>query len=144
MGLATVAFGAECLVEDSDKPLAPHFASAARSRRIGVKTKGRFVFMDPEEIVALEAVGNSVRLCHTSGSCLVREPLSTVADKLRPFGFIQIHRSVLVNSARIEELRRGATGVYLLRVSGGTQYTITRTYKNNLKVLADSWLGAEV
>jgi DNA-binding LytR/AlgR family response regulator len=50
----------------------------------------------------------------------------------------------LVNVAYIEELRRSVTGVYLLRVSGGKEYSITRTYKNNLRFLAESWLGTEI
>ena len=32
----------------------------------------------------------------------------------------------------------------LVRVSGGKKYTITRTYKNNLRFLADIWLGTEI
>ena len=33
--------------------------------------------------------------------------------------------------------------MYLVRVSSGKKYTITRTYKNNLRFLADIWLGTE-
>ena len=32
----------------------------------------------------------------------------------------------------------------LVRVSGGKKYTITRTYKNNLRFLADIWLGTKI
>lgn len=115
--------------------------AARRSPRIAIKAKGKIVFIDPAEIIALEAGGNYVSLCHTSDSYLIREPISTLAEKLNPFGFVRIHRCVLVNIAYIEELRRSVTGVYLLRVSGGKEYTITRTYKNNLRFLAESCLA---
>jgi two-component system LytT family response regulator len=115
-----------------------------RSPRIAIKAKGKIVFMDPAEIIALEADGNFVSLCHTSGLYLIRESISNIAEKLNPFGFVRIHRCVLVNVAYIEELRRCVTGVYLLRVSGGKEYTVTRTYKNNLRFLAESWLGTEI
>jgi DNA-binding LytR/AlgR family response regulator len=118
--------------------------AARRSLRVGIKTKGKIVFIDLTEIIALEAEGNHVSLCHASGSYLIRESISTIAEKLYPFGFIRIHRCVLVNKAYIEELRRCATGVYLLRLRGGREYTITRTYKNNLRFLAESWLGTEI
>jgi hypothetical protein len=59
-------------------------------------------------------------------------------------GFVRIHRSVVVNLAHSEELRRCVTGVYLVRVSDGKKYTITRAYKNNLRFLADIWLGIEI
>jgi two-component system, LytTR family, response regulator len=100
--------------------------------------------MDPAEIIALEAEGNYVSLCHISGSYHIRESISTVAEKLDQFGFVRIHRCVLVNKACIEELRRCFTGTYLLRVSGGKEYTITRTYKKNLRFLAESWLGTGI
>ena len=100
--------------------------------------------MDTGEIIALEADGNCVSLCHTAGSYLIREPISTLAEKLKPFGFVQIHRCVLVNVAYVEQLRRSATGVYLVRINGGKEYTITRTYKCNLRCLAESWLGVEI
>ena len=49
-----------------------------------------------------------------------------------------------MNVAHIEELRRCVTGMYLVRVSSGKKYTITRTYKNNLRFLADIWLSTEI
>jgi two-component system, LytTR family, response regulator len=104
-------------------------SGAAQARRIAVNAKGEIVFVYPAEIIALKADGDRLRLCHTSGPYLIREPLSSIAEKLSAFGFVRIHRSVVVNVAHIEELRRCVTGVYLVRVSGGKKYTITRTYK---------------
>lgn len=127
-----------------DTSLRPETLAAKRSPRIAIKARGKIVFIDPAEIIALEAEGNCVSLRHTSGSYLIREPISTIAEKLKPFGFVRIHRCVLVNTAYIEELRRCTTGGYLLRISGGKEYTITRTYKDNLKFLAESWLGTEI
>jgi DNA-binding LytR/AlgR family response regulator len=46
-----------------------------------------------------------------------------------------------VNSAFVQEIRPCATGEYELRVKGGKEYTVTRTYKNNLKSLARFWMG---
>jgi two-component system LytT family response regulator len=117
---------------------------ARRSPRIAVKAKGKTVFLDPGEILSLEADGNYVSLRHRSGSYLIRESITIVAEKLNSFGFVRIHRCVLVNKAYIEELRRCVTGAYVLRISGGKEYTITRTYKNNLRFLAESWLGTDI
>lgn len=118
--------------------------AASRSPRIAIKAKGKIVFVDPTKIIALEADGNCVSLCHTSGTYVIRESISSIAEKLNPFGFIRIHRCVLVNRVHIEELRRCVTGVYVVRVCGGKEYTVTRTYKDNLKHLAESWLGTEM
>lgn len=49
--------------------------------------------------------------------------------RLRLFGFIRIHRSVLVNCALLKKIQPGATGDYELRLKGGSECTVTRTYK---------------
>jgi DNA-binding LytR/AlgR family response regulator len=63
--------------------------------------------------------------------------------KLNPHGFVRIHRSVLVNAALVEEIHPRSTGEYVLRVRGGRQFIFTRTYRNNLQLLAQLWIGME-
>ena len=109
--------------------------------RIAIKVKKRIVFINPCDVVAVLAEGNYVLLQQESISYLMRESISAVADKLEPLGFIRIHRSVLVNTAFVEEIKPYPTGEYGLRVKGGKEYTVTRTYKQNLKSLAEFWIG---
>jgi two-component system, LytTR family, response regulator len=111
--------------------------------RIAIKVKGRIVFVDPSEIVAAEANGNYVLLQQRSGSFLLRESLSVVAEKLQSFGFIRIHRSALVNTAFVETIEPCVSGEYLLRTKTGKEYNVTRTYKDNLKALAKFWIGSD-
>jgi two-component system LytT family response regulator len=122
----------------------PHWQEISRPRqqRIAIKTKGRILFVDPDDLVAVQAEGNYVLLERASGSYLLRESISVVAEKLKPYGFIRIHRSVLVNTSLVEEIKPYLTGEYGLRVKGGKEYTVTRTYKKNLKCLAEFWIGS--
>jgi LytTr DNA-binding domain len=57
------------------------------------------------------------------------------------YGFIRIHRSVLVNTSFVEELHPWTTGEYVLRIKGGKELTVSRTYKKNLKSIAQFWVG---
>jgi hypothetical protein len=66
-----------------------------------------------------------------------------MAEKLKPYGFIRIHRSVLVNGSYVEEIQPWPTGEYGLRVNGGREYTVTRTYKKELRTLAELWIGVD-
>jgi DNA-binding LytR/AlgR family response regulator len=93
-------------------------------------------------VIAVEAEGNYVSLQRNGRSYLLRQSISAVAEKLEPQGFIRIHRSILVNTSFVEEIRPYSTGEYGHRVQGGKQYTVTRTYKKNLKSLAEFWIGA--
>lgn len=123
----------------------PHLRKVTRpqSSRIAIKAKGRILFVDPAEVVAVQAEGNYVLLQRESGSYLLRESISTMAEKLKPYGFIRIHRSVLINSVFVEEIQPWLTGEYGLRIKSGKEYTVTRTYKKNLKALADFWIGTD-
>ncbi len=111
--------------------------------RIACKAKGKILFLDLAEIVAVQAEGNYVSLQHCPDPYLLRESLSAIAEKLRPYGFIRIHRSVVVNISAVEEIQPLPTGEYRLRVKGGKNYLVTRPYKDNLRDLAQLWLGSE-
>jgi two-component system LytT family response regulator len=109
--------------------------------RIAFKAKGSILLLDLAGILAVQAEGNYVSLQHRTNPYLVRESLSSIAEKLKPYGFIRIHRSVVVNISAVEEIQPLPTGEYRLRVKGGKEYLVTRTYKHNLKDLAQLWVG---
>ncbi len=123
--------------------LMPHLGAvqAKDTSKIAIKSDGRIVFIDLEDVVVVEADGNYVLLQKKTGSYLMRESITAVAQKLEHYGFLRIHRSVLVNSSFVEEIRPSATGEYQLRLKGGKEFTVTRTYKKNLRSLAKFWIG---
>jgi DNA-binding LytR/AlgR family response regulator len=114
-----------------------------KSVRIAIKARGRILFIDTAAIIAVEAKGKYVLLLHISSSHLLRESISTMEEKLNLHGFVRIHRSVLVNGALVEEIHPLPSGDYLLRVRGGKELTASRTYKKNLQLLAQLWIGTE-
>jgi DNA-binding LytR/AlgR family response regulator len=48
-----------------------------------------------------------------------------------------------VNTKFIEEIQPWVTGEYILRMRGGKELTVSRTYKSNLKSIARFWIGAD-
>lgn len=123
----------------------PHLKKLTQPQysKIAIKAKGRILFISPSDVIAVQAEGNYVLLQRDSGSYLLRESISELAEKLKPYGFIRIHRSVLVNSSYVEEIKPYPTGEYGLRLKGGKEHTVTRTYKKNLKSLAEFWIGTD-
>jgi two-component system LytT family response regulator len=111
--------------------------------RIAFKAKGSILLLALADILAVQAEGNYVSLQHRPNPYLVHESLSSMAEKLKPYGFIRIHRSVIVNISAVEEIQPLPTGEYRLRVKGGKEYLVTRTYKHNLRDLAQLWVGSE-
>lgn len=113
----------------------------AQSVRVAIKVRGRILFINLRDVVSVQAAGNCVWLQRNASSYLLREPISVVAETLETHGFIRIHRSMLVNTSFVEEIKPLSTGEYCLRVEDGKEYTVTRTYKKNLKSLAELWIG---
>ena len=110
--------------------------------RIAFKVKGSIQLLNLADILAVQAEGNYVSLRHRTSPYVVRESLSLMAEKLKPYGFIRIHRSVVVNISAVEEIQPLPTGEYRLRVKGGKEYLVTRKYKHNLRDLAQLWVGS--
>jgi DNA-binding LytR/AlgR family response regulator len=113
----------------------------SQSLRVAIKARGKILFINLDDVIAVQAKGKCVWLQQNACSYLLRESISVVAERLETYGFIRIHRSVLVNTSFVEEIRPLSTGEYCLRVEGGKEYTVTRTYKKNLKSLAEFWMG---
>jgi two-component system, LytTR family, response regulator len=109
---------------------------------IAIKAKGRILFINPGDVVAVQAEGNYVSLQRESDSYLLRESISMVAEKLKPYGFIRIHRSALVNTSFVVEIKPYATGKCGLRVKSGKEYAVTNGYKKNLKPLTEFRIGS--
>jgi len=126
-------------------PLDPSVLPAARqtqSSKMAIKADGKILFVNPTEIISVNARGNYVLLEKDSGSYVLRATLSEMISKLEKYGFIRIHRSLLVNSLFVEEMQLQPNGNYALRVRGGKFFMTSRTYKKNLNSLAESWVGA--
>lgn len=111
--------------------------------RIAIKTKGTILFIDPSDVIAIEAKGNHLLLLHSSGPYLLRESITTAEKKLNRHGFVRIQRSVLINPMFVHELKSWSAGRYVLRIKGGKEYKVTRNYKRNLQLLAESWIGTD-
>jgi len=111
-------------------------------RRIAISVSRKVIFLDPSEIVSAEAKGNYVELHHSTASYIIREPIAKLEEALSPHGFVRIHRSVLINAGFVREFMRTTGGECLIRTDCGKEYRVSRTYKRNIRFLAESWLGS--
>src|ERR1700757_2098293 len=131
--------------EQTARPMQTFPGSQAEAKpqsiRVAIKVRGKILFIRLGEVTSVQAKGKCVWLQGTASSYLLRGSISVLAEALETHGFIRIHRSVLVNILLVEEIRPLSTGEYCLRVEGGKEYTVTRTYKKNLNSLADFWIG---
>ena len=83
----------------TEKELTPEL-----EQRLVIKTKGRIVFLNVDDLDWVEAAANYVRLNANGETHLFRETISRISERLNPNQFIRIHRSIIVNVRKIKEL----------------------------------------
>lgn len=100
--------------------------------RLTVKRDGRVVFVRVSEVDWFEAAGNYVRLHVGKGALLLRETMQGLEATLDPAIFVRIHRTIIVNVDRIQELQPWFAGNYVVILRDGTRLKLSRTYRDRL------------
>lgn len=108
--------------------------------RLVIKTKGRIVFLNLDEIDWVEAAANYVRLNVGKESYLFRETISRTSERLNPNHFIRIHRSMIVNIRKIKELIPVNSGEYIVVLKSGKELSCSRGYRANVQHMIEKTL----
>jgi two-component system LytT family response regulator len=108
--------------------------SSLRDGRLLVRDHGRVVVVDVNEIDWIEAEGDYVRL-HVSGrSHRLRETMAAVERTLDARKFVRVHRSTIVNSAKIRSLEPCSSREYDVILHDGTRLKLSRRYRHRLSL----------
>lgn len=114
---------------------------ANAEKRLIIKSGGRVVFIQLDEIEFIEAAANYVRLFVTGKNAyLFRESIGRMADKLDSTQFIRIHRSYIVNIGKIKELQPCNNGEFMVALRNGKELPCSRFYRHALESL---WKGTQ-
>ena len=105
-------------------------------KRLAVRTAGKTVFVDVEEIDWIEAAENYVQLHCGKAGHLLHVPMNTLEKSLDPEVFLRVHRGIMVNVGRIKELQPGLHGEFVITLQSGIRLRSGRTYHEKLSVLA--------
>jgi two-component system LytT family response regulator len=107
-------------------------APAAKSDRIAVKADGRLVFLQPDEIVRVEAADNYVMLHLTNGRLMLRETMTAIETRLGTGSFARINRSAIVHLDQIREIQPAQHGDYTVVLRDGTRLPLSRSLRGQL------------
>jgi two-component system LytT family response regulator len=100
--------------------------------RIAIKSVGRVVYVDASEIDWIEAAANYVHVHAGKDVHTMRESISHLAEKLDSARFVRVHRSVIVNVAKIRELQHCNSGEYIVVLRNGKELSCSRSYRSAL------------
>lgn len=100
--------------------------------RFAVRSGGRITFVRHDDVQWVEACGNYAILHIGREQHTIREPLTTLEQRLgRSFG--RIHRGTIVNLRRVRELRTAGKGEYDVILTDGSRHRVTRRFRHALE-----------
>ncbi|MBI3149172.1 MAG: response regulator transcription factor [Betaproteobacteria bacterium] len=101
-------------------------AETERLHRLLVPVRGRVEVVPVEQIDYIEAQDDYIAI-HTQGRALLKnQSLADLEAQLDPQGFLRIHRSYLVNIARLKAVERTGKDTLVACLSDGTRLPISR------------------
>ena len=121
------------LIQLLDAP-SPRYAS-----RFAVRLGGRIQLLHADQIDWIGAAGDYVELHSAERSYLLRETLTALEQRLDPREFLRIHRSRILRTSRIIELKPLENRDYIVILSNGSEHRSSRTYADRL----EQWLGSD-
>jgi DNA-binding LytR/AlgR family response regulator len=117
-------------------PLAPATAAPPPERFAVRKRGGSEVMVEVADIDWIEAAGNYAIL-HVGGDTFeIRSSLTKLEGELDPRRFVRVHKSHLVNIARVTEVTPWMSGDWRIRLQGGAEVSLSRRYRERFEALA--------
>jgi hypothetical protein len=100
--------------------------------RIEIRDGGSAVFLAPGDVLLVEAAGNYITFNTAARNYLVRGTLSAWEARLAERGFARVHRSRLVNRARIRAMKPTPSGDVEITLDDGRTVLGSRRYRSAL------------
>jgi two-component system LytT family response regulator len=107
-------------------------AAGRAARRIAVRNGRQVAFVALAEIDWIEAADYCVALHVGARTHLLRRSMAAVEEEFAAAGFCRIHRSAIVNLARVAGLETGADGEAEILLAGGARLPLSRRYRAEL------------
>lgn len=107
-------------------------------KRLAVRSAGKTIFLDVEDVDWIRAAENYVEVHVGRANHLLHVTMNTLEKSLDPGIFLRIHRSIIVNLGGIKEVQSGAHGEYLITLREGARLQSGRTYADRLKAIVNN------
>lgn len=103
-----------------------------------VRTGSRIQVVQTGDVDWIAAAGDYSELHAHGRAHLFRETMNSLEQKLDPAKFLRIHRSRIIRTSCIVELRSIENREYIVKLSDGSEHRSSRTYAGQL----ENWLNS--
>lgn len=119
---------------DSSLDMADILASTATKDtlyedRISIKDNNQTILLDVDHIDWIDAAGDYLCLHAKGETHILRETMKRITRRLDPAKFQRVHRSVIINIARVSKIESNENGQQFLILTTGNKIKISRHYK---------------
>ena len=121
------------LIDRRAAPLSPALAQVVPDTRrpeIWLRDGTKSIRVDPGQIISVTSAGNYVEFALPDARHLIRGTLTGEESRLRPFGFVRIHRTRLVNVTRVVAIETRANGDFVAKMDTGEMIAGSRRYRD--------------
>lgn len=129
---ARSAFAERRAVEQTHARARPSAHGGPPLERIVTDEGGRLSFIATADIQCIEARGDLIVIHTAKESHLLRSTLQAMQVRLQDETFLRIHRSILVSSGAIREMRRTPRGDFVLKLANGQQYASSAGHRQGV------------
>ncbi|WP_018973078.1 LytR/AlgR family response regulator transcription factor [Rudaea cellulosilytica] len=126
------------LPEGAKSKLDAHLADDAElpaTSKLTVKDGHRLLRIDIETIRWIDAAGDYMCIHAGDDTHVLRGTMQQLERRLDPRRFARVHRSSIVNLARVREMRPHLNGEYFLVLDSGHELKLSRSYRDKVKLL---------
>jgi two-component system LytT family response regulator len=110
-------------------------AAVHAANKLMIKDGQRILRIDADQITWIDAAGDYMCIHTHSDTHVLRGTMHELEQRLDPQRFARVHRSTIVNLARVKELRPHLNGEYFLVLDSGHELKLSRSYKDKLRLL---------
>ena len=115
-----------------------HRPTPAGTARLVVKNGGQILFLNSADIDWIGAADYYASLHIGAKTYLVRRSMSELERDLDPAAFCRVHRSAIVNLARVRGLQLNCAGEYEVLLEDGSTLPLSRRYRRRLQAVLSS------
>jgi two-component system, LytTR family, response regulator len=114
------------------QPAGPPLPASPPVKQLAVPLVGRSLVLQIDDIDWIASAGNYAELHVGRITHLVHETMAALAIRLETHGFLRLHRSFIVNTARVREIVTPPRGDWSLVLHDGTVLAIGRLYRDQV------------
>jgi DNA-binding LytR/AlgR family response regulator len=112
------------------EPVVAQAPSNVRRPEIWLRDGAKSIRVDPAQIISVTSAGNYVEFALPDARHLIRGTLAGEEGRLKPFGFVRIHRTRLVNMMRVVAIESRSNGDFVAKMDTGEAIGGSRRYRD--------------